>query len=415
METVPSRRAAGFTLQGTRSFQWQFVLLVAAAAGLTYLPFADLPPLPDDYLQAELGERFTNDPGWLWRDPLYRCRATSIAITSATLRWFGFSAAAFNWTGIALHAGNAVLVYLLGWSRLIGWRISLLAALVFAVRERHQEAVVWYAALPELLVFTFCVASLLLWLKWLEGGSNWLLAAALAAFLLGLASKESAVVLCVALPVAAMLMRTRRAAALAAGVFLLGAGTAYFAASWIGQSQNQHYGDGTFAWGWSFLPVLARSAVRAFWVWGVLALAILAAVRLHPLPRCAYLAGCWVLAGLAPYSFLTYMGQVPSRHHYLASLGVSLVVSLAFWQVRHTRLRRFALVIPVLFLLHNWSYLWTFKRAQFAARAEVVERYLREVDFARRAGRPRPQARELNDPREARRALRFRLGIVDGH
>jgi nitrogen fixation-related uncharacterized protein len=408
-----SPKAAWVSLvSAAQAFRWQFLVLVAAAALLTYIPFTDLPPLPDDYCQAELGERLTRSPGWIWSDPLYRTRFTSIVLTGATLQWLGFSPLAFNWTSVLLHAANAMLVYLMGAVRLIGWRVSLLAALVFAVLERHHEAVVWYAALPELLVFLFSITTLLLWLKWLEGGRGWLLAATLGAFFLALASKESGVVLSVVLPATAILLRRRRAEALAWGLFFLGAGVAYFGASWLGRSANQHYRDGTFALSGNFAIVLLRSAARAFWFWGLLALVALLAIRPRRLPRSLWLAAIWIPAALAPYSFLTYMGQIPSRHHYLAGFGVALIVSVALWRLRRTQLRRFALVLGLLFVLHNWVYLWTHKRGQFYGRAEAMERYLREAEYEMRHGRGLPPVSQTSNPWETKRALRYRLGIV---
>jgi hypothetical protein len=54
-----------------------------------------------------------------------------------------------------------MLVFAMGVWRPIGWRVSALAACYFAVSQRHHEAVIWYAALPELLVFFFCILSFL--------------------------------------------------------------------------------------------------------------------------------------------------------------------------------------------------------------------------------------------------------------
>jgi hypothetical protein len=56
----------------------------------------------------------------------------------------------------------------------------------FAVYEGHQEAVMWYAALPELLVFFVSLATLLLWLRWRENGGRqgaWYAAATACAYI----------------------------------------------------------------------------------------------------------------------------------------------------------------------------------------------------------------------------------------
>jgi hypothetical protein len=44
-------------------------------------------------------------------------------------------------------------------------------AAFFAVAEGHQEAVIWYAALSQLLVFTFVIASFILWVLWIQDRS----------------------------------------------------------------------------------------------------------------------------------------------------------------------------------------------------------------------------------------------------
>jgi hypothetical protein len=61
------------------------------------------------------------------------------------------------------------------------------------------------------------------------------------------------------------------------------------------------------------------------------------------------------------------------------------------------------------FLLHNGAYLWTWKRAQFAGRAEVTERLLRMV--AERPAEPVLLRCPLLTVYEARMAVWFRLGL----
>ena len=53
-----------------------------------------------------------------------------------------------------------MLVFALGSWRRIGWRISALAACIFAIGQRKSEAVVWISAMPEFLVFFFGASGL---------------------------------------------------------------------------------------------------------------------------------------------------------------------------------------------------------------------------------------------------------------
>src|SRR5215510_6132736 len=135
---------------GSTPIAFLIVLLSVAI----YLPFLTLPLLPDDYLQVMLARKYGPVSGWgaLAEDPLYRSRATSLILTYWTDAVFGFSRLAFGISSILLHAMNALLVYALGAARRIGWRLSALTAVFFVLQERYYQAVIWYAALPELLV-----------------------------------------------------------------------------------------------------------------------------------------------------------------------------------------------------------------------------------------------------------------------
>ena len=124
---------------------------------------------------------------------LYRCRATSIVLTYWTERFFGLAPLVYNLSSVLLHIFNTWLVFALGMWRPIGWRVSALAAAFFAVYEGHQEAVIWYAAIPELLVFFFSLVSLLLWMLWIRTGRRLYAAGSFFAFLLALLSKEPGV------------------------------------------------------------------------------------------------------------------------------------------------------------------------------------------------------------------------------
>jgi hypothetical protein len=173
------------------------LLVLVVLAVLAYLPAQFLPLISDDYEQIMVSRKYGSIDHWddLFRDPLYRCRSVSIVLTWWLEKLFGVSPLALNLFSLALHIFNTFLVAALGlWPR-IGWRISLPAAAFFAIAEGHQEAVIWYAALPELNVFTFTMAAFLLWVFWLERGGWGYYTGALAAFVLALLSKETAAAL----------------------------------------------------------------------------------------------------------------------------------------------------------------------------------------------------------------------------
>jgi len=341
-----------------------------------------LPLISDDYNQIRLGRLYGPVSGWfsLFNDVLYRCRATSLVMTYWTERWFGFQPFIFSCSSLLIHIVNTWLVWALGSWRVIGWRVSAIAAGAFAVFEAPQEAVVWYAALPELLVFTFSLLSFIAWVKWRRGLVQrwrwyWV---ALTLFLLALASKESAVAI-VGLQAAAVLFDRRTTwSQLWWTLPFIVLAIIYAALIFASKPNHLHLNDGTFSLAAPFYLTAVRSVLRLMWIWGILALAVLS-IWSKRVPRVRMGAiVVWAAITVLPYSFLTYMPRVPSRHLYLPSVAVCLLIAVAFGVIR----RRFAhsVWIPVatclLFILHNVGYLWVYKLHQFRQRAEVTERFL---------------------------------------
>src|SRR5262249_49733568 len=156
-------RASVVTGNMSRSRLTGALLFLCALAVIAYLPAQHLPFIADDYVQIKLGRVYGPAHSWptLLRDPLYRCRATSIVLTYCSERFAVLVTHAFNLSGLLLHVLNCTFVLALGAWRAIGWKLAFAAAAFFAVTEGHQEAVIWYAAIPELLVFLFSAASCL--------------------------------------------------------------------------------------------------------------------------------------------------------------------------------------------------------------------------------------------------------------
>ncbi len=338
---------------------------------LAYWPFLQLPMISDDYIQVHLGRSYGPWEKWgaLAQDALYRCRATSILVTHWTEMMLGASSAGLTASGLFFHFLNAVMVFLAGsWER-IGWRMSFAAACFFAVYQRPQEAVIWYAALPELLVFLFVAGGLLCWLRYLrEPGMGWYAAAA-GCFVLALLSKESGVVFA---PMAAGLaLLERRAAVRWTAPFFVLAGVYYLAAH-AAKAEHLHFNDGTFSLTAPFLLTAARSIGRMFWLWGGIAAGTLLYLRRRA--EWPWLAGAvaWAFVALLPYSFLTYQGAVPSRHTYMASLGIALVAGKAFLLVKERR-ARLAWVLAGLCVAYQVTYLWLYKYPQYVERARPTE------------------------------------------
>lgn len=353
--------------------------ILAALAIAPYVPLLVQPFVSDDYLQIDLGRRYGPIESWprLAEDVLYRCRATSIVLTHWTERWFGDQPLAFYVSSILMHVVNTWLVLLAGWRLGLGGVRSFVAAAFFAVYARHQEAVMWYAAMPELLVFFFFGCFLLSWDLYLRRGRAWDYGLAALWFGLALASKESAVAV---VPIAAVLTWTRHKSPLSVAP-LAAAAVCYAAAIFLAKSDHLHLNDGTFSLGAPFIANWARSIARLLWLSGLLGLIAIAAWR-RAAWRCLKAPAIWIALTMLPYSFLLYMPRVPSRHIYLASAGLGFIVAIGLEATR----RRFAgnrWLVPILaaaLAAPQIGYVWFKKREQFILRAAATEGLIAEAE-----------------------------------
>ena len=390
-------------------------LAISALAVLAYARSLSLPFISDDYIQIWLARDYGPSSGWgrLMHDVLYRCRATSLILTYWTERWFGADPLPFNLSSLAIHILNSLLVFALGLWRPIGWKVAAVAAGVFAVVQCHQEAVIWYAALPELLVFFFTVASFLGFVLWLQSAPRrgvfyW---CSLAAFVLALASKESGVVAAPLVLFAALIERPWRPSVLLRTLpFALGA-AAYFGLILAGKDSHMHFHDaGTFSLSAPFAAVLLRSSLRMLWFWGAASLVALAVWKARRRAPLLGIAAVWSTITFLPYSFLTYMPFVPSRHTYLASVGLALVIAAALLELR-ARSRaaygyRAVAGVAAILVAQQCSYLWIRKQAQFQVRAWPTEKL---VEIAAEAKSPLRVKCFPYDKSIADTALRIRL------
>lgn len=375
--------SGGFGFSARTAALMLFCLTVLSL--LAYGRALQLPFIADDYVQVQLARDYGPFSRWpaLAHDALYRCRATSLILTYWTERAFGLDPLAFRLSALTLHVLGSFLVFALGYWRLVGWKIAALAACFFAVSQRHSEAVVWYAALPELLVFVFSITSLLCWIHSLqERDHSWsAYAGAFLFFGLALLSKESAVAV---VPLMALVVLNDRKPELRrlwniAPFAAVSIG--YFALALASKKTHLHFNDGTFSLEAPFLRVVLRSAVDLSRVWGFTAIALLLILRARKWRNLSITAGAWVLLTLLPYSFLTYMPRVPSRHAYFASAGISLIIAAAAltareWASIHNK-RWIMPVLATILIAHQTGYLWFFKNRQYALRAEPTEALVR--------------------------------------
>ncbi|HTM51148.1 MAG TPA: glycosyltransferase [Bryobacteraceae bacterium] len=361
------------------------LLCITVVSLLAYGRMLSLPFISDDYVQIQLARDFGPISGWpaLARDALYRCRATSMVLTYWLDSAFGLNAYSYNLASLALHILDSALVLALGFWRPVGWRLAALAACFFAVSERHSEAVVWFAAVPELLVFFFVMASFLCWVGWLQSAtrSRAVFGASFVLYLLALLSKESAVALVPLLALAVVVHPDRPLRKLWGKAPFAVVAAGYFALAFVERRTHLHFNDGTFSLNAPLAEVLIRSVGGLMWIWGVVALLILGTKAARPWRPVIWVAGAWMLITLLPYSFLTYMPRVPSRHTYLASVGVACIVAGALLAVERLAAQwKKPWILPAAMaaiVLHQCGVLWTKKHYQYSQRAKPTEELLR--------------------------------------
>jgi hypothetical protein len=360
------------------------LLALGALCVLAYFRALWLPIIADTYLQIELGRRWGPIEAWpdLAKDALYRCRATSIVLTWWIERLFGVEAPVLRTANLSLHILATWLVFAFGAVKQIGWKLSFLAAAFFAVYEGHQEAVMWFAAIPEVLVFIFVLASILCWLLWLqsEGARKAMLAASLLFFVLALLSKESGVVVPALMGASLLIYRAQWRRIILAVAPCVVLNLVYAVLIFEAQSNHLHFNDGTFSTKANVAFTMINSIGRLFWFWGLLSLVALIALKRRDQLLTIAGAGVWIVITFLPYSFIAYMPRVPSRHTYLASAGLAIIVAAAYLALRERHRHTHSWIpaaVAVAVILHNTGYIWIKKQEQYLVRAAPTEELIR--------------------------------------
>jgi hypothetical protein len=353
--------------------------VLAAIAILAYVPSLTIPLIADDFpnILQSLTYGAPEGLGTLLHDAQFRLRTTSYWAMYGLWQIAGLTPVVYHAASLSLHVANTWLVFLLAsaWPRLRG--AAFWTAAFFAMQEGHQEAVMWFSAINELLMFFFGIGALWCWVS-AKSWRNEICGVVL--FLVALLSKESAIVL---LPLFVLTVEPedwrRRLPRLLPYVALVLAALMSIAQS---RANSFRFSDGSFSLHAPFWITWPHSYARLLWIWGWLAGMGLAWARQRAPRRGILMAALWMGVALAPYSFLTYSTEIPSRQTYLASAGLALMVGLALAQFAD---RRIAAAVLCLMLLHNVGYLWTKKRRQFEERAAPTSELL---DLAARTPGP---------------------------
>ena len=132
------------------------LLFLAAVALLVYAPSLTIPLIADDYpnIAQALTYGAPGGAGTLLHDAQFRMRATSYWAMYGLWHMAGLTAPVYHAASLLLHVANTWLVFFVvaAWPRMRP--AAFWTAAFFAVLEGHQEAVMWFSAINELLMFS---------------------------------------------------------------------------------------------------------------------------------------------------------------------------------------------------------------------------------------------------------------------
>ncbi len=236
-----------------------WLLLLSFAS---YWPALDNFFISDDFVflsQARIADR---DPSHLLNFPPGFYRLTSYLYWWLGYKLFGLRPEPFYLLAIVLHGAIAYLVFRVTLSLTADRATAALAAIFFAVYERHNEAVMWINSAHELLQAAAVLLCLLAWGRYQSRGrrrKDYL--ATLVWFVAALLSKESAVVL---LPLM-LLLEWGREGRIASWRPYLGFATltaAYGAAFYLLRGEHPLVRYGYYGVSGHFITVYAKSLNR---------------------------------------------------------------------------------------------------------------------------------------------------------
>jgi len=343
---------------------WKWRLAIAAAAIVAYAPAINNGFIADDYMILHRIDLIRADPLYLLDVVPENFRLTSYAVFGVFKSVFGYDYRAFYAFNILLHVVNCLLLRSLVLEVTGEERLSSLSALLFAVFQAPQEAVMWLAAMNETLLALFVFLTLLFWSR---ERYRW----AALSFFAALFSKESAVIVLLLVPVADILRRRR--IQWQNYVLLFSPSIVFGSIFVLTLAGNFQVGNGTYVPGFHAVLVLLKSLHRLFWPWGyVIVILLLAIRRTIPDWRRAAMWCSLIVATMLPYVFVTYTDNVPSRQVYLASAAFLPLLAAGMMRVSPK-------VLVAAFLIFNIGYMWIVKDRQMVERAAPTTELIGEL------------------------------------
>ncbi len=340
-------------------------LLLAGLCVIAYLPAFNNGFISDDYVILGRLDPLAHNWLYLFSVPPECFRLTSYLFFELLRFLFGYHSGFYYAFSLLLHFINSLLLWKLLTRISQSSGVGLLAGVLFATVQGHQEAMMWLAAMNEALLGLCLLAGLLLWEN---GRPIW----SAATYVAALFSKESALIFVALLPLLMWRSRGLRQSR-RSYVSILGISAAFVGLFYRLAGGNFMLGTRTYALTWHAVPVFLWSMHRLLFPW------MYAAVVIHLVQRSGLAnlkSACRGLAfatlALLPYVFLTYQSHVPSRQEYLPSIGIAWSLAILIQGMKNRKLRHAFLLI---FVVANVSYIWI-KDRQFEQRAAPTRRLI---------------------------------------
>jgi xanthosine utilization system XapX-like protein len=352
----------------------RILLLLITLAVAVYVPVMSFPFIASSFIEIPVSRVLGS---WgalptLIQNANWHFRITYALVNSWLVQWFGFEPRPFYIAGIAIHSLCVGLIYSMGRWRLLSYTAAAWAAGFFAVYEGHHAAVMSLSSWPDLLATLFACAALLVWIRWMQANETVSYILALLFFAGALISNESG------FPVAALL-----------GLALFAAGKpsrrqilflAPFAALAIAAVAIQlTMRTRELAWETS-LPGL-----DPWWIttlWAVAGVACLTLLRARDAIRLAAACAIWIAITWAAGAYLAFVLHVGSHVSYLSSVGLALLIGLAFSKLQHKAPLRIVIALATLVLVLNVGLLWTKRRKQMFDLAAPTQTLINAAGYA---------------------------------
>ena len=353
----------------------RITFLLATLAAAVYAPFLALPFIANSFIEIPVSRLLASASGFhlLLSNANWHFRILYALLNSAIEQWFGFQPKPFYAASLALHVCCTLLIF-----GLVRWRnlpagAPLWAAGFFALYHGHHGAVVSLTSWPDLLSGLCASASLFCWIRWLQGSSKLSYAFSLFWYLAAVLSNEPGFI-----AILLLLLPLITAQEFAKQKWLSLAPHAAIAVASLTIQLLMRVRP--VAWSDS-LPQLDPWWITL--VWADAGLAVIALLRLREYWRLAIGCSAWLLIAFLVDLFYRNALHVGTVTAYMASIGLALLIGIAFSASVHRLKPPVAAVVALLVVAGNVTLLWTRSRQQMINFAAPTQALITAASFAR--------------------------------